>query len=56
VEFLCEISAAVHSRPRTPEWTVGVHEPWHRVLGTAEASRRAVWNHPLTPCAWRARL
>ncbi len=54
VEFLRALPAAIHRRSRTPEWAVGLHEPWHWLLGPAEAAGRAVGNHARATRARRA--
>ena len=45
VEFLRTLPAAVHGRSRPPREALGLHEPGHRLLGTAETSRGAVRDH-----------
>ena len=56
LELLRAPSATVHRRTRAAERFVGLHEPRHRLLGTAQAPRRTFRNHALAPRTRRARL
>ena len=46
VEPLRAAAAAVHRRPAPLAPDVGLHQPRHRLLGPAEALRRAIRDHP----------
>src|SRR5258708_2202244 len=49
VEFSGAPAAAVHRGPRPPRPHVGLHQPRHRVLGTADAIRGAFGDHAHSP-------